>query len=35
VDHSTMLVFIKALQRVFSALNQVHQFLCQRRTSLV
>jgi len=24
-----MLVFIKALQKVFSALNEVHQFLSQ------
>jgi len=31
-----MLVFITALQKVFSAFNEVHQFfLSQRRSSLV
>jgi len=35
VDHSKMLVFIKALQKFFSALNEVHQFLSQWHSSLV
>jgi len=30
-----MLVFIKAVQIFFSALNDVHQFLSQWRSSLV